>query len=85
MNRSFNRITVDGDTSTNDACILAATGASDISVNSEDAGWAQVESVISDLLCELAQAIIRDAEGASKFIELEINGGADSVECLAVG
>lgn len=85
VNRSFNRITVDGDTSTNDACILAATGASGLAIQRDTAAWDQVDSAVSDLMCELAQSIIRDAEGASKFIELQIDGGDDTAECLAVG
>ena len=85
VNRSFNRITVDGDTSTNDACILAATGGAEIALSRESAEWTQVEAAVSDLMRELAQSIIRDAEGASKFITLDIKGGASADECLAVG
>ncbi len=81
---SFNRITVDGDTSTNDACVLVATGRGATAIGEEPALAAFAEAL--DSLCrELAQAIVRDGEGATKFIELKITGGASEAECLAVG
>lgn len=82
---SFNRITVDGDTSTNDACVLAATGQSNVSVEGSAASLQLFQSALNALLQKLAQAIIRDAEGASKFTTLKIQGGASQQECLAVG
>ncbi len=85
VSRSFNRITVDGDTSTNDACVLMATGCSPlprIEREGEDS-QALTEGVIA--VCEaLAKAIVRDGEGATKFITLEVTGGSSEVECLQV-
>ncbi|MGE0080935.1 MAG: bifunctional glutamate N-acetyltransferase/amino-acid acetyltransferase ArgJ [Thiohalomonadaceae bacterium] len=83
VNRSFNRITVDGDTSTNDACILAATGASGVRIEGGEALAAFSEAVAQ--ICEhLAQAIVRDGEGATKFITVDVAGGRDADECLNV-
>jgi glutamate N-acetyltransferase/amino-acid N-acetyltransferase len=85
MAQSFNRITVDGDTSTNDACVLIATGQSAVEitdVNSDDAF--ALQSAMNDLTRELAQAIVRDGEGATKFISITINGGIHSDECRMV-
>lgn len=83
VNRSFNRITVDGDTSTNDACVLVATGASGVPIEGSEALTAFSEAVAQ--VCEhLAQAIVRDGEGATKFITVDVDGGCDSDECLKV-
>ncbi|HHH46319.1 MAG TPA: bifunctional glutamate N-acetyltransferase/amino-acid acetyltransferase ArgJ [Thiotrichales bacterium] len=80
---SFNRITVDGDTSTNDACMLAATGASGVGLaDAEDE--ARFAEVLNDLLRELAQAIVRDGEGATKFVTVEVVEAADRDEALRV-
>ncbi|MGM0632826.1 MAG: bifunctional glutamate N-acetyltransferase/amino-acid acetyltransferase ArgJ [Pseudomonadota bacterium] len=85
VEQSFNRITVDGDTSTNDACTLTATGASGITLDAGDgAGWQVLREAVSELLRELAIAIIRDAEGAGKFATIDVRGGGDSRECLQV-
>ncbi|HEY5701098.1 MAG TPA: bifunctional glutamate N-acetyltransferase/amino-acid acetyltransferase ArgJ [Gammaproteobacteria bacterium] len=86
VDRTFNRITVDGDTSTNDACVLIATGQSGggeiDSLKSED-GVRLFEAV--ETVCRfLAQAIIRDGEGATKFLTITASGGASESECLAV-
>ncbi len=80
---SFNRISVDGDTSTNDACVLLATGASDIAIET-DADRAAFSEAVGDICIELAQAIVRDGEGATKFISVRVDGGKDSAECLRV-
>ncbi len=82
--RSFNRITVDGDTSTNDACVLLATGASGVTLDPAAPGWQAFEAGLDALMQHLAQAIIRDAEGASKFITIEVCGGASDEECAQV-
>ena len=83
---SFNRITVDGDTSTNDACTLLATGTAKMAAISEDSKeYDQFSTVLTALMKDLAQAIIRDAEGASKFITINISGGESEDDCLAVG
>ncbi len=81
---SFNAITVDSDTSTNDACVLAATGASGVSLSPADEGWSEFYGALRRVCMDLAQGIIRDAEGATKFISVHISGGRDSAECKQV-
>lgn len=71
---SFNAITVDGDTSTNDACVLVATGQSGVMISSAtDSSYRVFEKSLLEVFEYLAQAIIRDAEGATKFISLKVN------------
>lgn len=84
--RSFNRITVDGDTSTNDACVLLATGeAGNVAVNDvECALYRALSGAVEEVCISLAQSIVRDGEGASKFVTVQINGGRSEAECLAV-
>ncbi len=83
---SFNCITVDGDTSTNDSYVMIATGQSGASFAAEsDAGWAEVKAAIIAVSVELAQAIVRDGEGATKFITVAVEGGKDVEECRKVG
>jgi glutamate N-acetyltransferase/amino-acid N-acetyltransferase len=82
-NRSFNCITVDGDTSTNDALMLIATGKSGVAIN--DANNAQMQAVITEVATVLAQAIVRDGEGATKFITIQVEGGKDEAECKKIG
>ncbi len=86
VNQSFNRITVDGDTSTNDACVLLATGAAGNSViqRTEGGEYALLLDAVTGVFTELAQAIVRDAEGATKFITIEVKGGRSESDCLAV-
>ncbi len=86
VNQSFNRITVDGDTSTNDACVLLATGAAGNSViqRAEGGEYALLLDAVTGVFTELAQAIVRDAEGATKFITIEVKGGRSESDCLAV-
>lgn len=83
---SFNRITIDGDTSTNDSFVLIATGqaghARITSLNSDE-GQA-LQAAVLDVSRELAQAIVRDGEGATKFISVQIDGGRDEAECKQV-
>lgn len=83
---SFNRITVDGDTSTNDACVLLATGASAMEpIRDETSGaYRALVAAVGEVCVELAQALIRDGEGATKFITVEVVEGLDESECLAV-
>jgi len=83
---SFNSITVDGDTSTNDACILMASGqATHARVEDADSAAAQaLQQAVTEVCIELAQAIIRDGEGATKFITIEVKGGASEEECRQV-
>lgn len=82
VNKSFNRITIDGDTSTNDACMLAATGQSGCVLSASSAHWNVFAQAVEDIFVELAQAIVRDGEGATKFVSVVINGGKNSDECL---
>lgn len=82
VNKSFNRITIDGDTSTNDACMLAATGQSGCILSVSSAQWNVFAQAVEDIFVELAQAIVRDGEGATKFVSVVINGGKNSDECL---
>ncbi len=82
-NKSFNCITVDGDTSTNDALMLIATGKN--GVNIDAASRAAMQAVITDVATELAQAIVRDGEGATKFITIQVEGGKDEAECKRIG
>jgi glutamate N-acetyltransferase/amino-acid N-acetyltransferase len=85
-NKSFNRITVDGDTSTNDCCMLAATGASGVSFSGLSADErVQFVAALQEVFVELATAIIKDGEGATKFVTVDVEGGADTEECLKVG
>jgi glutamate N-acetyltransferase/amino-acid N-acetyltransferase len=83
---SFNSITVDGDTSTNDACVLVATGqAAHAPVERDDSAAAQaLEQALTDVCVELAQAIIRDAEGATKFITVDVRDGESVAESRRV-
>ncbi len=81
--QSFNRITIDGDTSTNDSCILVATGASGVEVTEDNAELlAQFSEAVDKTLLELAQAIIRDGEGATKFVTISVEQAASSAEAL---
>jgi len=79
--KSFNRVTVDGDTSTNDSCILVATGQADMAeIESEqDAGYQQVFDALLEAFLVLSHAIVRDGEGATKFVSVEVQQ-ADSVQ-----
>ena len=82
--QSFNRITIDGDTSTNDACVLIASGDSGVVVDKGVDGYQQFIDCLSEVFIELAQGLVRDGEGASKFVTVQVNGGADNDECLKV-
>lgn len=85
VNYSFNRITVDGDTSTNDACLLMATGQSAARVDQlEGASFAALCMAVTEVCEALALAIVRDGEGATKLITVAVEGGADEAECLQV-
>ena len=83
---SFNRITVDGDTSTNDACVLVATGQSGVLVPDaeQSALFQQFSAAITEVCVDLAQQIIRDGEGASKFVTVLVEQGKNAGECLQV-
>jgi glutamate N-acetyltransferase/amino-acid N-acetyltransferase len=79
---SFNCITVDGDTSTNDALMLIASGASGVTVS--DANLEAIQSVVNEVAIHLAQAIVRDGEGATKFMTITVEGGRDLAECKQI-
>ena len=83
---SFNRITIDGDTSTNDSCILIATGQAQMDEINDltSPEYAQLARAVNEVMLELAQAIVRDGEGATKFVTVRVNGGANRDECLDV-
>ena len=86
VNRSFNCITVDGDTSTNDSLIFMATGAvGNVEVSEQSASFVALRDALTDVAIELAQASVRDGEGATKFITLQIEGGRNVEECRKVG
>jgi glutamate N-acetyltransferase / amino-acid N-acetyltransferase len=80
--RSFNSITVDGDTSTNDSFIVAATGRGPDVRAPRD--LLKLEAAITDVARHLAQAIIRDGEGATKFVTIRVEGGKSEAECRKV-
>jgi glutamate N-acetyltransferase/amino-acid N-acetyltransferase len=81
VNQSFNRITVDGDTSTNDAVTLTATGQSDFVISPTDREAALAfQAALTELATELAQDIIRDGEGATKFVEITVSNAGSEAE-----
>ena len=83
--QSFNCITVDGDTSTNDSFILISTGQSGhTEINQEGKDYEALKNAIQDIAIELAQAIVRDGEGATKFITVQVESGLDDTECRKV-
>jgi glutamate N-acetyltransferase/amino-acid N-acetyltransferase len=86
VNKSFNCITVDGDTSTNDSCILIATGSTPAPVIMDDGDrrFAGLQAAVTEVMARLAQAIVRDGEGATKFMEVRVEGGKDEAECKQV-
>ena len=86
VNLSFNRITVDGDTSTNDACTLTATQQADMPLidSFDSAAYKAFAKEINQVMTELAQMIIRDGEGATKFVSIIVEGGNSQQECLQV-
>ncbi|MBI5918739.1 MAG: bifunctional glutamate N-acetyltransferase/amino-acid acetyltransferase ArgJ [Nitrosomonadales bacterium] len=80
---SFNSITVDGDTSTNDALMLIASGNSGVTIG--EANRALLQAALNEVAIHLAQAIVRDGEGATKFITITVEGGRDVAECKQIG
>jgi glutamate N-acetyltransferase/amino-acid N-acetyltransferase len=83
--RSFNSITIDGDTSTNDSFIIMATGAGTLEVNStSDSAYPALRDAVTDISRNLAQQIIRDGEGATKFITITVEEGRDLEECRKI-
>lgn len=84
VERSFNRITVDGDTSTNDACLLMATGKSGVRVVVDSDGFKTLCQAVEEVCGALARDIIRDGEGATKLITVAVDEGQSEAECLDV-
>ena len=85
VNKSFNCITVDGDTSTNDSLILMATGKAGNAVIDENSQYfAAIRDKLTEVAVELAQAIVRDGEGATKFMTVRVEGGKGEEECRKV-
>jgi glutamate N-acetyltransferase/amino-acid N-acetyltransferase len=84
--QAFNRITIDGDTSTNDACVLIATGQAggELISSTDDPRYPVLLTVMSRVLLRLAQLIVRDGEGATKFITVRVEGGRNTQECCDV-
>jgi len=84
--RSFNRITIDGDTSTNDSFVVVATGVAGHApiVQLETGDGALLKQAVIDVATQLAQAIVRDGEGATKFITVQVDGGKNEAECKQV-
>jgi glutamate N-acetyltransferase/amino-acid N-acetyltransferase len=81
---SFNAITVDGDTSTNDACVLLATGRSKAGQIIDGDSLAAFKAALEDVCRQLAQAIVRDGEGATKFVTIDVRGANDDQEARLV-
>lgn len=84
VSQSFNRITVDGDTSTNDACMLVASGKGIVFEELQAADQGLYQAAVRELFQELAMDLIKDAEGGTKFITVNVTGGRNGQECLAV-
>ena len=84
---SFNAITIDGDTSTNDSLILIATGkAGNPPINGEGtAEYVKLQLAVNDVAVALAQAIVRDGEGATKFMTIRVQDGKTHAECMKIG
>ena len=86
VKRSFNRITVDGDTSTNDSLILIASGCAPMAEITDPGSheFIALQTAVTELAVFLAQAIVRDGEGATKFMTIEVEGGETEAECAKV-
>jgi glutamate N-acetyltransferase/amino-acid N-acetyltransferase len=86
VNRSFNRITIDGDTSTNDSCVLIASAAAGNAVIAAPSGelFEKLQTAVHRVFARLAQLIVRDGEGATKFITVRVEEGASTQECCDV-
>jgi glutamate N-acetyltransferase/amino-acid N-acetyltransferase len=83
--KSFNCITVDGDTSTNDACVLIATGRGGARISSASGDdYCALQDAVTEVATHLAQAIVRDGEGATKFMSIQIEGGKSEAECRTI-
>lgn len=85
VNKSFNCITVDGDTSTNDSFIMIATNQADnAEITESSADFMTLRDAMTEVAIELAQAIVRDGEGATKFMTIQVEAGQDEEECRKI-
>ncbi len=82
---SFNLVSVDGDTSTNDACVLVATARTGPQLSPSHHQWGEFADTLHAVSLQLAQALVRDGEGATKFITIEVSGGQSRQDCRQVG
>lgn len=82
--KSFNRITIDGDTSTNDSFVIAATGQSGIEITKASSDYQTFVDALTEIAIDLAQKIVRDAEGATKFITVQVESAKNQEEALKV-
>ncbi|MDN5849624.1 MAG: bifunctional glutamate N-acetyltransferase/amino-acid acetyltransferase ArgJ [Nitrococcus sp.] len=84
VDASFHRITVDGDTSTNDACVLAATGRSGVRVDAAEDGGRCFVAALTEVCQSLARAIVCDGEGATRLVSVDVIEAADAAEAARV-
>jgi len=84
---TFNRITVDGDTSTNDAAVIMASGqaGNPVVADTSSKDYQAVRQALTEVCLVLAQSVIRDGEGATKFVSVKVVGGSSVDDCLAIG
>ncbi len=82
IGETFNRVTVDGDTSTNDCVFLLANGASEVSIDAESPLLESFERALTAVCIELAKMLVRDGEGATKLVEIVVEGAKDDEEAL---
>lgn len=83
--RTFNAITIDGDTSTNDTVLMLANGATEIAIRRDLEGWKAFEEAVSWVARELALMIVRDGEGATRFVELTVTGAPTEAMARDIG
>ncbi|MYB36198.1 MAG: bifunctional glutamate N-acetyltransferase/amino-acid acetyltransferase ArgJ [Gammaproteobacteria bacterium] len=83
--RSFNRLTIDGDTSTNDSFVVMASGRAGPTIDApRGEAYAELRELLTPLVVELAERTVRDGEGATKFVTIVVDGGRTAAECLEV-
>lgn len=82
VEKSFNRITVDGDMSTNDTVILMANGAAGVKISKDDSGFSTFKKALGFVLEHLARSIVLDGEGVTKFVTVEVNEAASEADAL---
>jgi glutamate N-acetyltransferase/amino-acid N-acetyltransferase len=84
---TFNHATIDGDTSTNDSVFVAATGKLDNQLisSADDAGYAEVEAAVLSICSQLAQLLVKDGEGATKFVEVLVSGAKTMADAVSIG